>query len=107
MKYADSDHERLNARLDELTDADWAAMDRLGVALEAADRDGLTASTAARTAKIVRADGKTDTHTAGRILDLMVAARFALTSGNGAWIHYHPYDRSSDPTLDPTWEPNR
>lgn len=88
----------LDDRLDALTDDEWAAMNRLTLALEDAT-GGLSPSTAARNAKIRRADGKPDTATAARLLALMAAARLALTSGNGAWTRYHAYDRYRDPTL--------
>lgn len=97
-----AEHDALDARLDALTDDEWAAIDRLGRALEDAT-GGLFPSVAARNAKVRRPDGKPDTATAARLLALMVPARLALTSGNGAWTRYHPYDRRRDPSLTRTW----
>lgn len=78
---------------DGFTDEDWEIADRLiEDGLRTADRRGLSPSAAARKAKCSTSD-------AHRILKALVKARMALTSGNGAWTHYHDYDRNSDPTL--------
>jgi hypothetical protein len=66
----------------QLDDREYDIADRIEAALEAADSKGLTPSVAARKAK-------TDTRTAGRILDYLVDHAYAHTSGNGAWKHYH------------------
>lgn len=86
----------IDDRLDALTDDEWALTDRLGAALESAGPAGLTPSQAARKARCSTAE-------AGQLLPLMAAARLALTSGNGAWTHFHAYDRRRDPTLARTW----
>lgn len=66
----------------DLTDDEFAAVDRIVATLEAADREGLTPSKVARAAKIT-------TSTARRLLAWMVADQYAHTTGNGAWRRYH------------------
>jgi hypothetical protein len=94
----DVEHDALDARLDALTDEEWAAIDRLARALENAT-GGLSPSVAARNAKVRRPDGRPDTATAAQLLALMVPARLAFAYGNGARTRYHAYDRYRDPTL--------
>lgn len=65
-----------------MSDAEWDIADRLSDALEAADARGLTRSVAGRKAR-------TDTTTAGDILDKLVAMSMVHTAGNGAWTRYH------------------
>jgi len=66
----------------ELTAVEYEIADNIEAALDEADTSGLTASVAARKAS-------TDTITARRILDWLVASQFAHTSGNGNWTRYH------------------
>lgn len=78
---------------DDFTDTDWEIADRLiEKALRAPNAKGLSPSAAARKAGCTTAD-------AHRILPALVADRLALATGNGAWTHYHDYDRRQDPTL--------
>jgi hypothetical protein len=67
---------------DQLTDEQYQLADRLELALEAAPPAGLTPSAAARKVG-------TDTVSARHVLDYLVRHRYAHTSGNGAWTHYH------------------
>jgi hypothetical protein len=65
-----------------LSDEEYEIVDRISLALEAAGPAGLTPSRAARKAR-------TDTLSAGRLLQWLVRGLYAHTSGNGCWTHYH------------------
>jgi hypothetical protein len=66
----------------DLSDTEFDTIDRIEDLLEAAGPSGLTPSLVGRNAGISTDDAR-------RLLQWMVAGRYAHTSGNGAWTRYH------------------
>ena len=64
-----------------LTDTEYEVADRIDSILDADRTASWTPSRMARKAK-------TDTYTAGKVLDYMVKCDMAVADGNGAWTHY-------------------